>query len=467
MSKKIFNDLSNICKVIDYNNEAEITKYSQDWRRRINFKALCVVFPKNENDISLILKYCFENNIKLIPQGGNTNLVASASPSREKNEVIISLEKINKIYEIDVINKCVELDAGVIVDDLNNQLNKKGFLFPLQMASTGSSQVGGVISTNAGGINVIHYGSVRSNLLALNVVLADGRIIKLGSKVIKDNTGYNLKDLFCGSEGTLGIISKATLKIYPQPKDNISFFASFEKLENVIKFYDNVSKDIKLPIVGFEIIPHLSFDLCVKHNFINKSFFNEKKNYYALVKIQVNNSEKNMLEFLEQKLSDLSDFYCDLIIAQNEQQNLDFWKFREDLTEAQKLEGKLIGFDISLPLNKIDYFFKEAKLKIDNLLKGVKFHTFGHLGDSNIHYNLIEPNNLEDDFYSYEKNLKKIINDLIKEISGSISAEHGIGLLKRDDFIETKSELEIELMKNIKKIFDPKNILNENKIFKN
>ena len=193
----------------------------------------------------------------------------------------------------------------------------------------------------------------------------------------------------------------------------------------------------------------------------------KKKNYYALVKIQVNNSEKNVLEFLEQKLSDLSDFYYDLIIAQNEQQNSDFWKFREDLTEAQKLEGKLIGFDISLPLNKIDYFFKQAKSKIDNLLKGVKFHTFGHLGDSNIHYNLIEPNNLEDDFYSYEKNLKKIINDLIKEISGSISAEHGIGLLKRDDFLETKSELEIELMKNIKKIFDPKNILNENKIFKN
>ena len=463
---EIFENLSHICKTINCNDdELEIIKYSQDWRARIKNKALCVVFPKNENEISKILKYCFKNNIKVIPQGGNTNLVASASPSLEKKEIIINLEKLNQIYEIDEINKCVELDSGVIIDELNKKLDQIGYLFPLQMASTGSSQVGGVISTNAGGINVLHYGSVRNNLLGLNVILSDGNIIKLGSKVLKDNTGYNIKDLFCGAEGTLGIISKAILKIYPKPKDNLTFIASFNQIKDVIKFYGYVSKEFNLPIVGFEIIPHLSFELCIKHNFIKKTFFNENKNFYALVKIQLNNIDQKAIEFIERKLFDGSNFYHDLIISQNEKQSHEFWKFREDLTEAQKLEGKLIGFDISLPLNKIEYFFEKSQIAINNLLKGVKFHTFGHLGDSNIHFNLIEPDNLKDNFYDYEKELKQIINKLIFELSGSISAEHGIGILKKDEFNETKSQLEIELMKSVKKIFDPKNILNQNKIF--
>jgi FAD/FMN-containing dehydrogenase len=467
MKKKIFEDLSKICKTINYiDDESDIIKYSKDWRGRVNEKALCVVFPKNEDHISEILKYCFDNEVKVIPQGGNTNLVASASPSTEKREIIINMEKMNLIHHVDTINKCVEVDAGVVIDDLNSTLEKQDFLFPLEMASTGSSQVGGIISTNAGGINVLHYGSVRNNLLALDVVLSNGRILRLGSKVVKDNTGYNLKDLFCGSEGTLGIITKAILKIYPKSQNYFTFIASFENLKNLINFYEHISKEFRFPITGFEMIPQISFDLCIKHNFMKKSFFENFKNYYALVKIQIDNLDTQVINLLEEKLYECSNLYSEIIIAQNEKENKEFWKFRENLTEAQKLEGKLIGFDISIPLDKLDEFFVKGKNEIDDILKGIKFHTFGHLGDCNIHYNLIEPDNLKNNFYEYETKLKKVINNLVKKFSGSVSAEHGIGLLKRDDFLDTKDILEIKLMKKIKKTFDPKNILNQNKIFK-
>ena len=468
MEKKIFENLSKICKTVNYIDDAsDIIKYSKDWRRRVNEKALCVVFPKNENEISKILKFSFDNEVKVIPQGGNTNLVASASPSKEKEEIIINLEKMNQIHHIDTINKCVVVDAGVALDDLNSNLEKKDFLFPLEMASTGSSQVGGVISTNAGGINVLHYGSVRNNLLALDVVLSNGEILRLGSKVGKDNTGYNLKDLFCGSEGTLGIITKATLKIYPKSQNYFTFMASFENVKKIINFYEFISQQIRFPITGFEMIPQISFDLCIKHKFMKKSFFQETKNYYALVKIQLHHLDEAIINFLEEKLFECSNLYSEIIIAQNEKQNKEFWKFREDLTEAQKLEGKLIGFDVSIPLDKLDYFFTEGKKYIDDILKDIKFHTFGHLGDCNIHYNLIEPDNLKNNFYDYEIKLKHVVNKLIKNVAGSISAEHGIGLLKRDDFLKTKNSLEIELMKNIKKVLDPKGILNQNKIFRN
>ena len=459
-------NLKKICHLVKIEDDENlIKKYSLDWRKRIYNKALCVVFPKNEEEVSRILKFCNKNNLKVVPQGGNTNLVASASPSLDKKEIIINFEKMNNINEIDIINKCVDVDSGVIVDNLNQELKKKDFFFPLEMASTGSSQIGGVVSTNAGGVNVLRYGSVRNNILALNVVLATGDIIKLGSKVIKDNTGFNIKDLFCGSEGTLGIITKAILRIFPKVNNTYDFFAAFENLSDVIFFYSEISKKIKFPIVGFEMIPHLSFELCKKHDFIKKSFFKKEYPYYILVKIDVDFSSIKASETIENELANLSNFYQDLIVAQNKQQSNDFWKFREDLTEAQKLEGKLIGFDVSIPLNYLNNFFDTCQKQIDKILPNIKYHTFGHLGDSNIHYNLIEPSGFQEDFYHYEKEIKFIINSQIKKYEGSISAEHGIGILKKDDLIKTKSSLEINMMKNIKKMLDPKNILNSNKIF--
>ena len=463
---KIIQNLKKICKTISYKEDKElIKKYSADWRGRYFKNALGVVFPNSTKEVSKIIKYSNKNNIKIIPQGGNTGLVGGTSPTQNKKEIIINFEKMNQIIEIDKDNRCVEVEAGAIIDNVISATNKKNYLFPLKMSSTGSSQVGGVVATNAGGINVVKHGSIRKNILALEVVLASGEVLKLGSKVVKDNTGYNLKDLFCGAEGTLGLITKATFKIYPKPKDHVHCFISFKSFSDVLYVSNFLFSEFDEKIESLELIPELSFELCIKHKLLKKSFFQNKNKYYLLLKLSLFEDKTIFMDNFEQKVSSLVDNFDEFIIAQNENQSNDFWKFRESLTEAQKLDGKLIGFDISIPINNMDLFFQEAKKELKKILPNIKFHTFGHLGDSNIHFNLIEPDNLKENFYSYEKAFKNVINKILIKVKGSVSAEHGIGLLKKDDLKITKSISEITIMKKIKKLFDPNNILNQKKIF--
>ena len=458
--------LKSISKYIPYTEDIELNKkYSSDWRGRFSKISLGVIFPKTTKEVSKIVKIAKIYNIKLIPQGGNTGLVGGTAPSENRNQIILNLEKMNKIIEVNEENLSVELEAGVILQHVISKLEDKDYTFPLNMSSIGSAQVGGAISTNAGGMNVIKYGSIRENILALEVVLSNGDIVSLGSNLIKDNTGYNLKDIFCGSEGTLGIITKARIKIFPKPVNEFSCFLSITNFDNVIKIFKYVRKNFGDKIERIEFISDLSFELCLKHNLLNKRFFKKKTNYYLLIKfIYFSESEKYM-ENLEKFFTDQEKNCVEFLLAQNERENFDFWKFRESLTEAQKIEGKLLGFDISVPINYMDIFLKKSKEQINKLLPGIKFHIFGHLGDSNIHFNLIEPENLQKDFYKFEKKIKRIINNLIIEFKGSVSAEHGIGILKKDDFKKTKNAKEIEIMKKIKKLLDPQNILNKDKIF--
>ena len=289
--------------------------------------------------------------------------------------------------------------------------------------------------------------------------------IIIGSNLIKDNTGYNLKDIFCGSEGTLGIITKARMKIYPKPFDYATCFISVNSIDKVINIFKYINKNFSEKIERVEFISDLSFELCIKHHLLNKRFFQKKTKYYLLIKFIYFNNSQMHLESLEKLFVAQEDNCEEFLLAQNEKESLDFWKFRESLTEAQKIDGKLLSFDISVPINNIESFLKQSKKQISELIPNIKFHIFGHLGDSNIHFNLIEPDNFKKDFYKYEKKMKKIVNRLIVEFKGSVSAEHGIGMLKKDDLKKTKNIKEIELMKKIKKLLDPKNILNKGKIF--
>ena len=458
--------LNFICKFVTYSSDIELNKkYSSDWRGRFSNISLGVIFPNSTSQVSKIVKFVNKHNINLIPQGGNTGLVGGTSPLKNKSEIILSLEKMNKIFEIDDENRSIELQAGVIIENVNSILEKKDFIFPLNMSSIGSSQVGGAIATNAGGMNVIKYGSIRNNILAVEVVLANGDILSLGSNLIKDNTGYNLKDIFCGSEGTLGIITKARIKIYPKPFDYATCFISVNSIDKVINIFKYINKNFSEKIERVEFISDLSFELCIKHHLLNKRFFQKKTKYYLLIKFIYFNNSQMHLESLEKLFVAQEDNCEEFLLAQNEKESLDFWKFRESLTEAQKIDGKLLSFDISVPINNIESFLKQSKKQISELIPNIKFHIFGHLGDSNIHFNLIEPDNFKKDFYKYEKKMKKIVNRLIVEFKGSVSAEHGIGMLKKDDLKKTKNIKEIELMKKIKKLLDPKNILNKGKIF--
>jgi FAD/FMN-containing dehydrogenase len=458
--------LKSICKFISYEDDIDLNKkYSADWRGRFSNISLGVIFPNSTTEVSKIVKLADKHNLKLIPQGGNTGLVGGTAPSKNKKQIILNLEKMNKILEIDEQNQSIYLEAGVIVENANSKLENNGFIFPLNMSSTGSSQVGGAIATNAGGMNVVRYGSMRNNILSLEVVLANGEILLLGSNLIKDNTGYNLKDIFCGSEGTLGIITKARIKIHPKPIDHSTCFISIDSIENVIDIFNYVRKNLSENIERIEFISDLSFELCLKHKLLNKRFFQKKTKYYLLIKFIYFNESKSNSENIEKFFSAQEKNCEEFLLAQNEKESIDFWKFRESLTEAQKIDGKLLGFDISVPINNMENFLLKSKKKIEKLVPNIKFHIFGHLGDSNIHFNLIEPDNFKKDFYKFEERIKKIINKLIIEFEGSVSAEHGIGLLKKDDLKSTKNIREIKLMKKIKNLFDKKNILNKDKIF--
>ena len=458
--------LNSICKFITYEEDRELNKkYSEDWRGRFSNISLGVAFPNSTLEVAKIVKFADKYNFNLIPQGGNTGLVGGTAPYKNKKEIILNLEKMNKILEIDEGNQSIELQAGVIIENANSSLEKKNFIFPLNMSSIGSSQVGGAIATNAGGMNVVRYGSMRNNILALEVVLSNGEILSLGSNLIKDNTGYNLKDIFCGSEGTLGVITKARIKIYSKPIDHSTCFISINSIENVINVFKYVNKNFSDKIERIEFISDLSFELCLKHKLLKKRFFQKKTKYYLLIKFIYFDDAQIHLESLEKFFITQKDNCQEFLLAQNEKESSDFWNFRELLTEGQKIDGKLLGFDISIPINNLEDFLIISKKKINALVPNIKFHIFGHLGDSNIHFNLIEPDNFKQDFFIYEKNIKKIINELILVFKGSISAEHGIGMLKKDDFKKTKNIKEIRLMKKIKKLLDPKNTFNKGKIF--
>ena len=432
--------LKSICKFVTLEDDKGLNKkHSADWRGRFSNISLGVIFPNSSEEVSKIVKFADKNHLNLIPQGGNTGLVGGTTPLKNKKEIIISLEKMDKILDIDEENRSIELQSGVIIENANNILEKKNFIFPLNMSSMGSSQVGGAIATNAGGMNVIKYGSIRNNILATEVVLSNGEILSLGSNLIKDNTGYNLKDIFCGSEGTLGIVTKARIKIYPKPIDHSTCFISLNSIKNVINIFKYINKNFSDKIERIEFISDLSFVLCLKHKLINKRFFQKKTKYYLLIKFIYFDDAQLHAENLEKLFINQEDSCEEFLVAQNEKESLDFWKFRELLTEAQKIDGKLLGFDISIPIHNMEIFLIQSKGQINKLIPNIKFHIFGHLGDSNLHFNLIEPDGFKKDFYKYEKNIKNIINELIVKFKGSVSAEHGIGILKKDDFKNTKN----------------------------
>lgn len=462
----ILDDLTKLCRTVSvYEDEELVRSHSLDWRGRLNNIALCILFPTSSLEVSKVVKYCNKHCINIIPQGGNTGLVYATSPIENHRDIIINLKNLNKILNIDKINKFVEVEAGVIIDTIIDYVNDHKCLFPLLMASSGSSQIGGAIATNAGGMNVIKYGSTRQNILSLEVVLANGKIIKVGSNVIKDNSGYSLKDLFCGSEGTLGIITKATMKIYPLPTSDLTCFISVNNIENIINLYNKIEKVFKENIDRCELIPDIAFDLCKKHNLIESHFFEIKQNFYILIKFSSLEEYEEFKDRIQNYLLKLDKLYEDVLFPQNLDQSSKFWKFRENITEAQKLDGKVIPFDISIPLNNLDNFFNDSYKQINKIIPNVKLCSFGHIGDSNIHFNLIEPEHYEKNFYSFEKTISNIIYNLVHKYSGSISAEHGIGLLKKKELVKYKSKSEYELMIKIKQAFDTKNILNRGKLF--
>ena len=461
----IINSLTDLCGEENIISDSDnLTNYNQDWDNKFFNKAICATLPKNSSQVSRIVNFCNLNKIKIVPQGGNTGLVGGSTPSYIDQEVIVNLKKMDNIYEIDDLNYSIDLGAGVILQNAKDIALKKNLLLPLDIASSGSSQIGGNIATNAGGINVIKYGSMRDQILGLEIVIPNGEIVNINSKMKKNNTGYDLKNLMCGSEGTLGIITRATLKLYPRPENYYSFFLSFDSVSLVLSLYKLLKNQFYDSMESCEFLTEECFKLSIKHKLIEKHFFTKKKNYYLLLRFSSNFKNDQLRDLLVTNISELNNLYTDVIIPQNLSQENKFWKFRESITEAQKREGCVIHNDISLPIDKIEEFINEVTNEIMSVEKNLIIYPFGHLGDTNIHFNIIHYHK-NNDIEAFESIILDIINSKVHKLGGSISAEHGIGIIKKNMLHKYETTESINMMKSIKRSIDPKNILNHGKVF--
>ena len=445
-------------------NNQDLLQYNKDWRGFYNYKSICLVFPKTKNEISKILKLCFENNIKVVPQSGNTSLTGASVPSKDNFEIIINLKKMNKVLSIDKENMLIEVESGITLDNVKEYAEKNNYYFPLSLSSSGSCLIGGNIATNAGGINALKYGTMRNYIQGLEIVLSDGSILENMSVMKKDNTGYDIKNIFCGSEGTLGIITKALLKIYPKPNDYYHCFFAFNSINETIDLFKSLNLEFHETLESAEIIPAKAFEVTIKHGFLKKNFFYRDYESYLLCKFVLYENKEKFQKNFYKKIKKMTKKYQDIIVAQSIEQGKKFWKFRDDLVTCYKLEGKYITNDISLPLNNLDNFIKIASEKINLLIPGVIFYPFGHLGDGNIHFNMILPVNFSNNFVSIRRKVYDLVNNLVYKNNGSFSAEHGIGMIKKNSLKKFKSKNEIEFMKKIKISLDYKNILNPGKV---
>jgi len=437
----------------------EKSRFDHIWKTDISTNALAVVFPKNTGELSSIMKVCFENNQKILVQGGLTNLVGSTKTF--KDEIIISLDRMNNIEEIDEKSRTITLQSGVIVEDAINAVNEKNLLLPLNFGAKGSAQIGGVVSTNAGGLRVLKYGMTRGIVLGLEAVLSNGEIISSMKKVIKDNSGYDLKQLFIGSEGTLGIVTKAILKLEEKPESRCSALVALNNYDNVVNLLKFVEKGLSGTLTGFELMWNETYKM-MRDSSINYSpLLPSIHPFYVFIESLGSNLNSDF-----DKLSELISIVAeknlieDAILAQNEREQKIIWDMREDVSVLAKKSKFDQHFDISLPIPIIDNEVQVATKKLKKLSFVEHVFTFGHVADGNIHF-IIGKN---DNSLKNTEKINQIIYSNLKANGGSVSAEHGIGLDKKKYLYTSRSTEEINLMKTLKKILDPKNILNPGRV---
>lgn len=442
----------------------DMQKYLKEWRGVYTGVAGAIVKPKSTKEVSNILKFAYRKNISCIPQGGNTGLVGGQIPFN-KDHIVISLERLNKIREINPTDQSVTVEAGLILSDLQKKCDENNLIFPLSLASEGSCSLGGNIASNAGGVAVLYYGNTRELVMGLEVVLSDGSIINNLKTLIKDNTGYSIKDLFVGSEGTLGVITAATLKVFPKPKNIYTALLSVNSPKQSIEILNYIRNNLSIPLTAFELMNNFSIELVNKH-MDKTSIPIEKFKWLILVEfssIEVSKNEKDKIENLLNEILH-QNLAKDIFISQSLKQAKDMWYIRESISEAQKKEGGSIKNDISIPIKDISKFINNAEKISKEVIPGSRSVIFGHIGDGNIHFNISQPiKSNKDKFLKKDKKLRKKINDLTIELNGSISAEHGIGLTKKAD-LKKYMKKDVELFKLIKKSLDPKNIMNPGKI---
>lgn len=439
--------------------------YLKESRDKYFGKSPLVLKPDSREKVSEIVLYCHQNDIIIVPQGGNSGLVGGGIPDQSGDMILLSLSRMNRVRASDPANQSITVEAGAILKDVQDRAKEMDCLFPLSLAAEGSCQIGGNISTNAGGVNVLQYGGMRDLVLGLEVVLAGGEIWHGLSGLRKDNTGYDLKQLFIGAEGTLGIITAATLKLSPYPHQKQTAFVAVPDPAAAVSLLDLGRKISGDCLTAFEILPRFGLDIVTRHLPSARDPLAASYDWYVLMECSTS-LDKEFLD-LERVLERLLEkgfekqLVLDGVVAQNQTQSRDLWTLRESLSEMQKLEGGSIKHDVSLPLSAIAEFLSRANTAVEQAIPGARPVPFGHIGDGNIHYNISQPLEMDkQEFLDHWEEINRIVHDIVHDFGGSFSAEHGIGRMKVADMKRYKSAAELEVMRGLKKALDAKNILN-------
>ena len=444
-------------------DQADIAPYTTEERDLFRGRSPLVLRPGSTAEVAAICKLAGEHRIALVPQGGNTGLVGGQTP--HNGEVVVSLRRMDKIRELDTTSNTMTCEAGVILQVAQQRAAEAGRLFPLSLGAEGSCTIGGNLSTNAGGTAALAYGVAREMAFGLEVVLADGRVLNALSKLKKDNTGYDLRNLFIGAEGTLGIITAATLKLFPKPQAIETAYVGLKSPAQALKLLEIAQNEAGSSLTSFELLADIAVDFSIRHGINVRDPLATKHPWYVLMELSSPRDDaRNALEsILARGLED--GIVDDAVIASNLSQRQAFWKLRDEMSAAQKPEGGSIKHDISVPVAAVPAFIEQANAAVVKLLPGSRPVPFGHLGDGNIHYNVSQPvGGNTADFMSRWHDVNKVVFDIVLGMGGSISAEHGIGVLKRDELPDVKDRTAIELMRSFKALLDPKGIMNPGKV---
>jgi FAD/FMN-containing dehydrogenase len=466
---------------------AERAPHEVDWRDQYHGKSALVLKPASTEEVSRVVEKLAAAGVGIVPQGGNTSLCGGSVPDASGRQVVLNLSRMNRVRAVDPENNTMTVEAGCVLANLQAVAEQHDRFFPLSLAAEGSCEIGGNLSTNAGGTGVLRYGNTRDLVLGLEVVLPDGRVWNGLRGLRKDNTGYDLKQLFIGAEGTLGIITAAVLKLYPRPRSRATALVALDDPDSAVKVLTFLRSRCGDRVTGFELMSRVCIELVVRHMPGQQDPFRDPHPWYVLVELSDSSEGNELSQRLEETLSAAAEegLLRDAVIASSEAQRAALWQIRENIPEAQKIDGVSVKHDVSVPVSRVPELIARAGERLAARFPDVRIIAFGHVGDGNVHYNcsmaeeradrIKQPEARADRikqpeaqdaraFFAQAPEVNRIVYDVVKDLGGSISAEHGLGVLKRDEIRHYKSAFELELMGRIKQALDPRGVMNPGKV---
>jgi FAD/FMN-containing dehydrogenase len=446
---------------------ATLEPFLIDWRKRYIGRALAMVKPASTSEVAEVVRLCATARTALVPQGGNTGLAGGATPDASGTQIIVSLSRMNRVRGVDPLNNTLTVEAGCTLAAAQAAARQADRLFPLSLAAEGSCQIGGNLSTNAGGTAVLRYGNARELTLGLEVVLAGGEVWDGLRGLRKDNTGYDLKQLFVGAEGTLGIITAAVLKLFPLPRGWATAIAGVDSPARALALLSLARERFGERLTSFELFSDFCLDLVLRHFAGSRLPLRARQPFYVLIELADSQASEHVRQQLEDGLAAALDaaLVRDAVIAASEAQARTIWALRESISDAQAREGKNIKHDVSLPASALTEFIALTSAALERAYPGVRVVCFGHLGDGNLHFNVSAPGGADvDAFLANQEAINRIVHDSVAHFHGSITAEHGVGQLRRGEMLRYKSPIEIDLMRKLKAALDPLGIMNPGKL---